>query len=242
MGVHVFSQEDGWRTCADRTISRFSQIGVNRLRKLELVDADVAGLRTATAKAHSYKNLLIDNRAGLSAPEIIRSVRRHKANIGTKLVVVDYWQIVRRSRHLGDNENGALDEIITAFSHAAKQDDVAYLVLSQLNRKVEERTDRRPGMSDIRGSGSGEERAKVIVSPYRGSYYYDLPKPGIDCDCSDVDSRGKPTTDHDAGCFHVGKDHSDFEQHAQVLILKDNNGQSGARVWASWRGPTTEMW
>ncbi len=228
-GAHVFSQEGGWRMQADKIVSRFSGIPVQRLRAGDFHLGDAASIGNALMKSHTRKNWMIDDRAGLSAQEIIRSVRRYKAELKTKLVVVDYIQVIRRSRGL--EENAALDEIITAFSHAALADDIAYLVLCQLNRKVEDRVDKRPQKSDLRGSGALEERPRVIVSPYRGAYYYDEPKRGIDFDCSCLEG---------APCHHAPTT-EEFERLVKVLVIKNNNGAEG-HVNATWNAPTTEMW
>ncbi len=228
-GAHVFSQEGGWRMQADKIVSRFSGVSVQRLRAGDLKSGDTAAIGNALMTAHMRKNWMIDDRAGLSAQEIIRSVRRYKAELKTRLVVIDYIQVIRRARGL--DENAALDEIITAFSHAALADDIAYLVLCQLNRKVEDRVDKRPVKSDLRGSGALEERPRLIVSPYRGSYYYESPKRGIDFDCSCFE--GVP-------CHHAPSN-QEFERLVKVLVIKNNNGAEGF-VDATWNAPTTEMW
>lgn len=227
--AHVFSQEDGWRAYADRGLSRRSKVAVEKIRNGDFTAAEAQALSHAMVALGSRRNWLVDERSGLSAAEIVRSVRRWKPQLDTKLVVVDYLQIVRRTPRL--DENAALNEIMTVFAHAAKADDIAYLVLSQLNRDVEKRTDRRPQMSDLRGSGGIEEQSKIIVCPYRGAYYYDEPQVGIDyeCDC--------PTAA--ANCPHKPSAEA-FERLVQMLIIKNNNGQPG-RVFASWNGATTEM-
>lgn len=228
-GAHVFTKEGGWRMYADRCISRGSGISVERLRAGDLAGEDAAAIAQAMLKFRARQNWKVDARAGLTASEIIRRVRRWRRKLNTKLVVVDYVQIVKRTKGLSENE--ALDEIITAFSHAALADDIAYLVLCQLNRECEKRPDKRPQLSDLRGSGALEERPRVIVSPYRGAAYYDEPKKDIDYDCNCVEG---------APCWCAPKA-EDFQASVQVLVLKNNNGQTG-RVFASWRPETTEMW
>lgn len=229
-GTHVFALEDGWRALADRAISREAQISAERLRQGEIAGEDVRSVSIAVAKLSTRRNWLVDGRAGLSAQEIIRSVRRHRSRLNTRLVVIDYVQLVRRTPKL--SENDALDEIITAFATAAKADDMAYLVLSQLNREVEKRVDKRPQMSDLRGSGALEERPKIIVGQYRGVEYYAKPKRHIDyeCDCEDDVKT----------CGHAPSVEQ-FQRTAQLLVLKNSNGQTG-RVFATWRGETTEIW
>lgn len=253
-GVHVFSQEDSWRSYADKFIARHSKIdgdaesgiGVSRLRKGNVAAEDARGIAAALVRASALPHWLIDSRAGLTADEIIRSVRRHAKTNKTKLVVIDYWQIMGMRRGVPEHE--ALNENITKLAQAAKVDDIAYVLASQLNREVEKREDKHPQLSDIRGSGAGEERPKVVIAPYRGSEYGLLPVHGSDCACSpdlapdhrrgcpfDVDVRG--LDENNARAARIGR----FAETMQVLILKDNLGRTG-KVYANWRGRTTEVW
>jgi replicative DNA helicase len=232
-GVHVFSLEDSWRAYADRNLARRSGVPAERIRSVELQRQDFAPLVTATAALKRIDRWVLDDRGGLSAHEIIRAVRRKREELQTRLVIVDYVQLVRRAPRL--DENAALDEIMTAFAAAAKDDGgrVAWLVLSQLNRKVEERTDKRPHLSDLRGSGALEERSKVAVGLYRGAYYHSEPQKEIDYECSCM---GKAPA---SACPHRPSE-EDFERQMQVLLLKNNNGETG-RVFATWSGPTMEI-
>jgi replicative DNA helicase len=231
-GVHVFSLEDSWRAYADRNLARRSGVPAERIRSAELQRQDLAPLMSAIAALRRHERWIFDDRGGLSAADIIRAVRRHRERLRTRLVIVDYVQLVRRNPRL--DENAALDEIMTAFAAAAKDDDgaIAWLVLSQLNRKVEERADKRPLLSDLRGSGALEERAKVAVGLYRGAYYHAEPQKEIDYDCTCV---GKTPA---SACQHRPTD-EDFERQLQLLLLKNNNGRCG-RVFATWCGPTME--
>jgi replicative DNA helicase len=142
-------------------------------------------------------------------------------------LTVDYVQLVKhplRKPRLSTHE--ALGEIITTLADAAKHDGIAYVVMSQLNRDIERRQDKRPQLSDLRESGSLEERAKCVIGLYRGSMYGDAIK-GIDWD---------PKWE--------GHDYSPgAEEHAaqvQLLVLKNSNGRTGT-VFAHWNGPTTTI-
>jgi replicative DNA helicase len=112
----------------------------------------------------------------------VRSVRRHRRANATNVVIVDYVQLVQRP-HPRMSAHEALSEIVTTLADAAKQDRMAYVVMSQLNRGLEQRNDKRPQLSDLRESGSLEERAKCVIGLYRGSYY-GAPTKGIDYDPS----------------------------------------------------------
>lgn len=235
--AHVFSAEGGWRMYADRVLSKGSGIPVARVRSGDITSASDAGrLAEAMVRYRKRDNWALDPRADLTPREIVRCVRarlmkRSKAGVKTKtLVVVDYLNIL--ARPAGDmNENDAFNEMITTLAKAAVNDDVAYLVLAQLNRDCEKRDDKRPRKSDLRGSGALEERARLIVSPYRGSEYYDEPRRDIDYDCECPPKAMcvcAPTVEQ-------------WKQTVQILLLKNNNGPTG-RAFANWRPETTEMW
>jgi replicative DNA helicase len=191
------------------------------MRNADLNRGDVESLSKTLRDLGRRKGWLLDSRSGISADEIIRSVRRRKRENGTKIVIVDYVQLVKKPKGAGPHE--ALTEIVTAFSDAAKQDGLAYVVMSQLNRELEKRTDKRPQLSDLRESGSLEERAKCVVGVYRGSVY-GKPQKNVDWD----PSKEREPTDEE------------FKTTAQLIVLKNSNGRTGL-VKAHWHGPTTRM-
>lgn len=231
-GAIVFTPEDSWRVYADRTISRGSGIPAQRLRQAAIGAQDAAPMAVAVAALAKRQNWLVDDRGEISAQDIARAARRARSRIPSLgLVVVDYVQLVKRTRGLTEHE--ALDEIMAALQALAKELDAAVLVLSQLNRKVEERTDKRPQMSDLRGSGGLEEKAKVIVGQYRGAYYGGKPQRDIDYDCDCVARLP------DAACPHRPSLEA-WERMVQFILIKNNQGETG-RVFASWSGPTLEI-
>ena len=237
LGVHVFSLEDSWRTYVDRSLARHSGVSAVSIRQADL-DAKQEGQSDFGKVVHAVANLSsrrtweIDDRKGLSASEIIRSVRRHKKRLKTRLVVIDYVHLVRRNPML--KEPQAIDEIITAFA-AAVEPDEAWLVLSQLNRGLEERDDKRPTQSDLRGSGALEERSKVIIGLYRGSVYGGTPQRDVDYVCP-PDAQCAAHT-----CYHAPSA-AEWESSLQAIVLKHSNGAAPVRVFANWSGPTLEAW
>jgi replicative DNA helicase len=229
-GVHVFAPEGGWRMYADRLISRKSNVSIEKLRNGDITPNETGSVSHALMRYALRPYWRLDDAGGLTATEIVRSVRKWKRKNKTRLVIVDYLQILKRRD--GASENEAIEEIVNVFGQAAPNDDIAWVLVSQLNRDVEKRPDKRPMMADLRGSGALEQVARLVVSPYRGSYYYDEPKRDIDFECNECSSERR--------CPH-GPDVNTFQKQAQVLILKNNNGEPG-RVFASWNGPTTEIW
>jgi replicative DNA helicase len=219
-GVHLFSLEDTEEAYADRTMSRLSGVPADAMRKATMNQTQMREMN-ASLGGLKARRWLIDSRSGISADEIVRSVRKHRKANGTRVVIVDYVQLVRRPPRMSPHE--ALTEIVTTLADAAKQDDLAYVVMSQLNRGVESRVDKRPMMSDLRESGSLEERAKCVVAIYRGVYYSPSPVANVD-----YQEGGYKPTD------------AEFARQAQLLVLKNNNGQTGM-VPATFHGPTTRM-
>jgi replicative DNA helicase len=222
-GVHVFSLEDTEESYADRTLSRTSLVPAETMRNADL---NVGQCGDITLAAHKLKGRrwIVDGRSGVTADEIVRSVRRHRRTNNTCVVIVDYVQLVKRSPRQSPHE--ALSEIITTLADAAKQDRLAYVVMSQLNRQVESRQDKRPQLSDLRESGSLEERSKCVIGIYRGAYY-GKPIKGIDYD-DGWNGHSYPPGEEE----HQGQ--------VQLQVLKNSNGRTGT-VFASWTGATTRI-
>ncbi len=195
---------------------------VKNFRALSLTRDEYARLSPALGKLVKQEGWMVDDRSGMPADEIVRSVRRHAKRNKTRVVIVDYLQLVKRPNRV-DNPHQAITDNMNMLSDAAKQDDMAYVIASQLNRGVEQRADKRPQLSDLRESGSIEERAKCVVGIYRGAYYNESPVPGVDFE----EGEHAPT-------------HDDFRRQVQLLVLKQSQGETGT-VMASWNGPTVTM-
>lgn len=230
IGAHVFSMEESEQAYGDRVLARMSGISAERIRNADVM-ADVGHLVRAVAALRGRRHWLVDFTSGLTAEQIIRRVRRHRRANETRVVFVDYVQIVRK-RDPRQTDNDAWAEIVTQFADAAKQDAIAYVVLSQLNRELEKRPDKRPQLSDLRGSGGLEERSRMVLALYRGSVYSKEPKDRADwkCDCAEsvANCVHKPTAD-------------EWKAMAEIHILKNSNGRA-SRVRCSWDGPTTRIW
>lgn len=220
-GVHLFSLEDTEEAYADRTLSRTSGVPAEDMRNASMTNRQMRDMSDGMRKVAGRK-WLVDSRSGITAEEIVRSARKHKRTNATRVAIVDYVQLVKPPRNVGRHEQ--LTEIVTTLADAAKHDGIAYVVMSQLNRDVEKRTDKRPLMSDLRESGSLEERAKCIVGIYRGHYYSpNNPQKGVDYEPNEP----RPSN-------------AEFARQVQLLVLKNNNGATGS-VMAEFDGPTTKM-
>jgi replicative DNA helicase len=232
-GVHLFSLEDTEQSYADRALSRTSGVDAERIRSANLKGGDMGDMANAMRNLSRRQGWLFDGRSGITAAEIVRSVRRRKKKNGTRVVIVDYIQLVSKP-HPRMSTHEALGETITTLADAAKHDGIAYVVMSQLNREIEKRDDKRPLLADLRESGSLEERAKCVVGIYRGAAYKLPPKRGVDFDCD-----CKPVPKDDKTCVHTLGETA-FQSQVQLHVLKNSNGRTG-KVTASWHGPTTKV-
>ncbi|OHE83272.1 MAG: replicative DNA helicase [Lysobacterales bacterium RIFOXYA1_FULL_69_10] len=167
--VAVFSMEMSASQLALRLISSNGRVNAQRLRSGQLEDEDWSRVTSAIRMLKEAK-IFIDDTPGLS-PEALRAkARRLKREHDLGLVVIDYLQLMSVP---GNNENRAteISEISRGLKHLAKELNVPVIALSQLNRSLETRADKRPVMADLRESGAIEQDADVIVFIYRDDYY-----------------------------------------------------------------------
>jgi replicative DNA helicase len=169
--VAVFSMEMGAAQLAVRIVGSIGRIDQGHLRTGKLTDEEWPRLTEAIEKLRTI-SLHIDETAGLTASELRANARRLARQCGKLgLIVVDYLQLMSGSG--GDNENRAteLGEISRGLKMLAKELQCPVIALSQLNRSVETRPDKRPMMSDLRESGAIEQDADIIMFIYRDEYY-----------------------------------------------------------------------
>ncbi len=167
--VAIFSMEMPARSLTMRMLSSMGRIDQQRVRTGKLTDDDWPRLTSAVSML-SEANLFIDDSAALSPTELRARARRLKREHGLSLIIVDYLQLMKIS---GTAENRAteISEISRSLKALAKELGVPVIALSQLNRSLEQRTDKRPVMSDLRESGAIEQDADLIVFIYRDEVY-----------------------------------------------------------------------
>jgi len=174
----IFSMEMPSQQLAFRMISSLGRVDQTHLRTGKFPDEDWSRINTAV-QLMSDAPIFIDDSASLSPTEIRARARRLKREHGLGLIVVDYLQLMQVH---GSKENRAteISEISRSLKALAKELELPIIALSQLNRSVEQRTDKRPVMSDLRESGAIEQDADLIVFIYREEVYnQDTPRKGI---------------------------------------------------------------
>jgi replicative DNA helicase len=173
----IFSMEMPSEQLAFRMISSLGRVNQTHLRTGNFPDEDWSRINTAV-QLMSEAPMFIDDTPGLSPTEIRARARRLQREHGLGLIVVDYLQLMAVP---GNKENRAteISEISRSLKALAKELSVPIVALSQLNRGVEQRTDKRPVMSDLRESGAIEQDADVIIFIYREEVYNpETPKKG----------------------------------------------------------------
>jgi len=168
--VAVFSMEMAATQLAMRMIGSVGRLDQHKMRTGRLEDEDWVGLTTALGKLNDAP-LFIDESAGLNALEVRARARRLHRQCGKLgLIVLDYLQLMSATRS-GENRATEISEISRSLKALAKELDVPVVALSQLNRGLEQRPNKRPVMSDLRESGAIEQDADVILFIYRDEVY-----------------------------------------------------------------------
>ena len=170
--VLVFSMEMGAAQLALRLVGSLGRIDQTHLRTGKLGDDEWGRLAEAVDKLKQAQ-IFIDETPGLTVAELRARARRMARQFGGTLglIVIDYLQLMSGSSSGDENRATELGEISRGLKGLAKELQCPVMALSQLNRSVETRTDKRPMMSDLRESGAIEQDADVIMFIYRDDYY-----------------------------------------------------------------------
>ncbi|WP_298037434.1 replicative DNA helicase [uncultured Desulfuromonas sp.] len=209
----VFSLEMGKEQLVQRMLCSVSRVDASRLRTGHLGDSDWPKL-TNGAGILSEAPIYIDDTPAISVLEVRAKSRRLKAEKNLGLIVVDYLQLMQGSNP--ESRQQEISEISRSLKALAKELSVPVVALSQLNRSLENRTDKRPIMADLRESGAIEQDADVIMFVYRESVYCEVCKK------------------RDGSC---DKGH---EKDAEIVVGKQRNGPIGT-VNLTFRGEFTRF-
>ena len=174
--VAIFSMEMSSTQLAMRMLGSIARVDQHKMRTGRLSDREWSDLSEAMGKLHETP-IYIDEGGALTALEVrarARRLKRQYSKLG--LIVIDYLQLMAATGQ-GENRATEISEISGSLKAMAKELDVPVVALSQLNRAVDQRPDRRPVMSDLRESGAIEQDADVIMFVYREVVYKpDLPE------------------------------------------------------------------
>ncbi|MFM1885304.1 MAG: hypothetical protein RL026_461 [Pseudomonadota bacterium] len=167
--VLIFSMEMPSEQLMSRMLSSIGGVPLQNIRSGRINDEEWVRITSATAQL-SDARIFIDETPGLNPTELRARARRVKRESGLDLVVVDYLQLMQVP---GNKENRAteISEISRGLKALAKELNVPVIALSQLNRSVEQRENKRPVMSDLRESGAIEQDADMILFIYREEVY-----------------------------------------------------------------------
>jgi len=169
--VAVFSMEMGAEQLAQRSLCSIGRLDQQRLRTGRLTDDDWSRLTAAITKMNDAM-LFIDETPALNSLELRSRARRLSREYGQLgLIVIDYIQLMAGSSASGENRATEISEISRSLKGLAKELKCPVIALSQLNRALEQRPNKRPVMSDLRESGAIEQDADVILFIYRDEVY-----------------------------------------------------------------------
>jgi replicative DNA helicase len=169
--VGVFSLEQSSEELMMRELASGARIDSHRMQSGYLGDRDWARLAEAMEKL-AHAKLYLDETANLGVFEMRARAKRLKAEQGLDLLIIDYVQLMTGHDRRAENRTLELGAITRSLKILARELKIPIVALSQLSRKVEERGDKRPMMSDLRESGSIEQDADMILFIYRDEYYY----------------------------------------------------------------------
>lgn len=197
----IFSLEMGKEELVMRFLASIARVDFGRMRTGHFHDTDWPKLTRAAGILHDAK-IFIDDSPSISVLELRSKARRLKSEHDIGLIIVDYLQLMKGSSN-PESRQQEISEISRSLKALAKELNVPVIALSQLNRELEKRGDKRPMMSDLRESGAIEQDADVIMFVYREMVYCE--------DCK------KPDTTCSKG----------HERNAEIIIGKQRNGALG---------------
>lgn len=219
-GVAFFSLEMSADQLASRIIATETETNGHKLRTGELNEVEFTRI-AAIVRSLEKIPLYIDDTPGLTINNIRTRARRLKRSKGLGLIVIDYIQLIMGSGNKKNEGNRVqeLSEISRGLKILAKELNVPVIALSQLNRGVEQRDDKRPVMSDLRESGSIEQDADIVMFVFRENYYIKNEEPKLKSG-ETPEHLQKRMEEWQARC-------SATENLAEIIIGKQRHGPTG---------------
>ena len=171
LAVAIFSLEMSKEQLVNRLFSLESHVDAQILRTGNLSDTDWEKLIEGAGTIGNSR-MIIDDKSGISISEMRSKCRKYKLEIGLDLIIIDYLQLMSGSGgRKNESRQQEISEISRSLKGLARELNVPVIALSQLSRAVEQRTDKRPMLSDLRESGAIEQDADVCMFIYRDDYY-----------------------------------------------------------------------
>ncbi len=232
-GVAFFSLEMSSDQLASRILSTVTQISGKNMRVGKVDNAEFGRIAAGVREIESTP-LYIDDTPGLNINAIRTRARRLKRNKGLGLIVIDYIQLITGtgSKKSEGNRVQEVSEISRGLKILAKELQVPVIALSQLNRSVESRDDKKPQMSDLRESGSIEQDADIVLFVFRENYYLQQKKPVR----NDTETAEKFQQRYD----HWEERCNETKNKAEVIVGKNRHGTTGS-VELYWNGEYTHF-
>ncbi|MCX5715619.1 MAG: replicative DNA helicase, partial [Candidatus Omnitrophica bacterium] len=168
MPIAFFSLEMSKEQLIQRMLCSHAKVDAHKVRTGFLSQSDWPKLTNAAGKL-SEAPIFIDDTAGISVLELRAKARRLKSQHGIKLIILDYLQLMQGPK--SENRQQEISEISRSLKALARELDVPLIAISQLSRAVEQRSDRRPQLSDLRESGAIEQDADLVALLLREEYY-----------------------------------------------------------------------
>lgn len=178
--VGVFSLEMSGEQLVHRIVCSQSEVESEKIKSGSLSGEEYQDI-LGCVKTMRDHTMIIDDQPGLKVTDLRARARRMKETYDIQLLVVDYLQLLSGSgsKQTMESRQNEISEISRMLKNLARELDIPIICLSQLSRKVEDRTGHRPMMSDLRESGSIEQDADVVMFLLRPEYYDPLNKPGM---------------------------------------------------------------
>ena len=190
--IMMFSMEMAKEQLGQRLLAMESKVDMQKIKTGKLDTRDWEDINYALDRL-SNTDINIDDTPGISIMEMKSKCRRLKAEKGLDLVIIDYLQLMNPEGRSSDSRTQEISVISRNLKLLARELDCPVIVLSQLSRAPEQRTDHRPMLSDLRESGSIEQDADIVIFLYRDEYYNDNTEAPGECEVILAKQRSGPT-------------------------------------------------
>ena len=220
----MFSLEMTDLELTKRLISSYTCIEMHKFRDKKIDEVDKSDIKRAM-KIFGERHYFIDDKSRRLG-KIINQIRKQVIRHGSKLVIIDYLQLISYKSKSGNREQ-EIATISRALKEVAAELGIVVIALSQLNRQVSARTNKRPMLSDLRESGAIEQDADMVIFPFRPAYYEMQEKgiPEMETDVEIIIAKGRSTGVGTVYLNYVSKYVkfvSDFKENAKIQVLANS--------------------